>query len=95
MKDAFTWGVPNLDCVDEDELRQFALDSAPSGAPHVAATMFPGKRGTMPVVRILNSYAWSKLSAIELRRTGRIADALSCERRCESLYNSLPRYARW
>lgn len=46
-------------------------------------------------LRLLSAYANYKARAMAYRLEGRIEEALTWERECDSLYKQLPEWARW
>ncbi len=85
--------VPNLDCMYEDELRAFAV-TQPSRKK--AREMFPTRPpGYTVAARNVGSYAANKATAMGLRASGEIAQALLYEEVCDRIYQKLPWFARW
>lgn len=74
-------GVPNLDAMDADDLREWAAD-APLSLPEPARGM-------------LITYANTKADAMDQRLAGRILRAARLEIQCDALYQRLPDEFRW
>jgi len=93
--------VPNLDCMESDDLRSFAVSLTVGIASHGtpirrAREIFPERpKGYSRAAKDLGNYAWNKLIAMELRRQGRISRAIGYEDICERIYSDLPEFARW
>lgn len=47
------------------------------------------------VLKALSNYAYTKRYAMQLRLKGNITLALSLEKSCDELYDTLPEWARW
>jgi hypothetical protein len=96
---AITNNVPNLDCIDRDELLLFWVKHRKG--KNVTA-LFPDSEGDERlqavlalVAHVLSEYALTKAAAIGARMRGAIADAQGWERECESIYRGLPSEVRW
>lgn len=55
----------------------------------------PMSKADKRVFGMLIRYASNKAAAYLLRRMGRCDEALDCERKCDTIYQRLPRYAQW
>lgn len=90
--------VPNLDCMHESDLLAFAR-SHPDGFGFKA--LFPGREaGTqapnpVTVTADLAHYAQLKATAMTCRKRGEIERAWMYEGFCDTLFSSLPDWARW
>lgn len=78
--------ISESEMANDGLLKNLNLDSIqePSDLRTIAATL-----------KTLCSYATAKASAVELRASGRVADAMDFERDAQVLYNRLPAWARW
>lgn len=87
----------NLDAEETAYLREFAATIGQDVRPVQAARqIFPARPvGYVRATKNLCAYAWNKLTAIELRKEGNIQDALKYEAICDSIYKTLPKFARW
>lgn len=87
-------GGPNLDCMDGDDLVEFAmiLDDYPVAA---AAKMFGVEPYRLQARRLLVNYAWHRVQAIGYRLGGNIEDAGRYEMICQRIYDNLPHFAKW
>ena len=85
--------IPNLDCMDIDELRRFwNLSSTRSKARE----LFPTKPKHYTITaKDLGHYAANKATAMSCRLAGNIDTALMYERIADDIYRTLPYYARW
>lgn len=87
--------VPNLDCMDIEELSDFQeyLERSMEGA---CKALF-GKHDvdTDSWAVLLWHYTVFKRSAIRYRLAGDIQSALDRESECEEIYNKLPEVAKW
>lgn len=89
-------GAPNLDDMGADDLKSFAV-TVYSRRMYAAESMFPDldKPEALNAALALAEYAWRKLSAMQLRALGSVADALNYERQCDAIYSKLPDAAKW
>lgn len=85
----------NLDGIDKDDL--WDLHNRLHKHPVIEARkLFPCRpRGYVVAARTLSHCAANKATAMGLRLTGKIAEALTYEAICERLYDELPDFARW
>lgn len=88
-------GAPNLDCRTPSELMAF-WHASYVGGWSLARFLFPDRpRGYVAVTGHLGGYASNKATAMTCRERGDIVAAESYERICETIYESLPDWARW
>jgi hypothetical protein len=87
----------NLDCMDRDELEDFATEATNGLRPvNLARTLFPHRpAGYVRATRELGHYAWNKLTAMGCRKRGDVSSALVYEEICDRIYATLPEWARW
>ena len=87
-------GAPNLDGLDEDDLKKFV----------VVATRFPMQLGAVLFGEIPNRgntidslkvYAQLSIKRTGLRLSSKINEALAVEKTMEELYETLPKWGRW
>lgn len=92
-------GVPNLDCMEVEELRAFWLSTTKytKGKQHAKAReLFPSRRdGYVKVTEGLGHYAINKASAMRCRLRGDIGEALKYEQICDRIHLWLPLWARF
>lgn len=87
--------VPNLDAMDETELRQIWLKFS-HRSRNTARELFPAKpKGFVVAMESLGHYAMNKATAMACRRRGDIENATMYEGIAQRIYNRLPAYARW
>ncbi|MHC4371777.1 MAG: hypothetical protein ACYSW8_29550 [Planctomycetota bacterium] len=87
-------GVPNLDAMDMSHLYKF-IAATRGIRPYRAARRMFGEVPAYATVVALHNYARNKVTAMACRERGDIATALMYEGICETIYDSLPEYARW
>ena len=90
-------GSPNLDGMNADDVREFAVVATRGIRPiALARKLFPSApKGYVRATRDLGHYAWNKFTAMTLREEGKIEGASSYERICDGIYDRLPKYAKW
>jgi len=86
-------GIPNLDAMNDDELRAFATRH--SGGNHATELFDSDGKQAKEAAKDLAHYAWNALTARSCRVAGGIDTALNYERIAQSIYNELPEWARW
>lgn len=87
----------NLDALEQEDgsvLKAFAQNIL-DDVPKMAETMFPGRPLRETIVRELANYALEKAASYEARLAGKTQLAREHDDRCETIYNRLPRWARW
>jgi hypothetical protein len=88
-------GSPNLDGMDEEDLRGF-YRSMWDRPMTEARVMFPGKgKEAMDAVKQLRQYASLSLEARTKRTGGDIPWAMRYEELAQETYEALPEWARW
>jgi hypothetical protein len=92
--------VPNLDCMDVDELMQFLRDYFyPNRSNTKSLLGIPESdnlpRGSKRVVKDLSNYAANKVAAMDCRRRGDVNTAIMYEDICDRIYQKLPEQHRW
>lgn len=86
-------GIPNLDDMETDDLRNFA--SRHTSGRNAAELFDSTGREATAATNDLANYAWNKLTARNCRYDGYIETAQNYERICQNIYNNLPTWARW
>lgn len=95
MKTEISNNVPNLDCMETNELWEFWKINRRPGRIQSAA-LFPDKpKGYVSATNDLSCYASNKATAQKLRLEGNISTAIMYENICDSIYNRLPEWAKW
>jgi len=85
--------IPNLDCMEPDDL--WALFET-SRTRKAAREMFPDRpTGYVSATINIAHYACNKSVAMKLRAAGDIATAEVYETICQRIYAMLPEWARW
>jgi len=92
-------GIPNLDCMDVDDVAEF-LERFPSTTGHpglrIARELVPDRRaGYVRIAMDLRNYGWNKLTAMRCRLAGKIDVAMMYEGICDRIYAGLPSDLRW
>lgn len=91
--------VPNLDCMEADELREFWLSTIryTKNEQHAKAReLFPSRRsGYVRVTASLGNYALNKATAIGCRLRGDMGEALKYDQICDRIHLWLPAWARF
>jgi hypothetical protein len=87
--------VPNMDCMDREELWEFwQRFTRPKRAD--ARLLFPDKpKGYIGACQDLACYASNKATAIACRQSGNIQAALTYENIADLVYDRLPNWAKW
>ena len=99
----------NPDGCDRSELIELAqyigngvrpMQQAAAIWPNEVIESIPGYRPNEPIGRLyvckaIRNYCWNKATAMGLRSSGRVQQAIVYERICERIYGNLPAWARW
>lgn len=87
-------GVPNLDCLETDDLRAFyGVFYRPI---YYGRRMFPHRPARYTrVTRDLAHYAMNKVTARNCRLRGQTVEAVQYDQICDRIYRELPDWARW
>lgn len=89
-------GVPNLDAMEQSDLRTFWHEATTTMPVRKARQIFPDRRkGYVSATRDLGYYAINKSAAMGCRAKGDIQAALMYEGICDQIYKGLPEWARW
>lgn len=86
-------GVPNLTDMDIEELTAFYGRHHEGRYARLLFDVPP--EGALRITKDLAHYAMNNLVAKRLRLNGDVATAQSYERICQSIYEGLPKFARW
>lgn len=88
--------APNLDCMDEAELRAFWRRYHRPSRRDAEELVGSRRRGYVRDVAAMAAYAISKAAAISCRLAGNIQGALRYEEACDLYYeHSIPPELRW
>lgn len=88
--------VPNLDAMEPDDLMAFWQKTVGPHRKMLATELFPNRlTHYIRTFTQLGNYASNKATAMRCRLVGKIQEALLYERICDSLYQQLPKWARW
>lgn len=83
----------NLD--DEEEVSGFIKRYGNNKDRRLANALGLTGKGSHAIANKLSGYAWNKHTAIELRKEGKIAEAMKYEAICERIYSELPKHVKW
>jgi hypothetical protein len=88
--------VPNLDATSQQELMSFWMKYQNVGKRKDCEALVGDRRkGYTIIAGNLGAYAANKSAAMGCRERGDVSAALSYERICDSIYDTLPADCRW
>jgi len=78
----------NLD--DEHEVESFIAKHGNTKGRRLANQLGLTGKGSSKLANLFSGYAWNKLTAVNLRKKGRIETALQYEGICDRIYERIP-----
>lgn len=82
----------NLDC--PNDVAEFIAKYGHNKRRRLANMLGLSGRGSAKIANLFSGYAWNKVTAIELRLDGNIAEAMRYEAICDRIYSQIPEEIR-